>query len=61
MLKIFHCHWLNKEKYNLGKLNITRLWVLVAIYAKEYKSFGLSYNLPELKKRKQDRVWSSRL
>ena len=28
---------MNKDKHNLGKLNLTRLWVLVKIYAKEYK------------------------
>ena len=51
MIKILHCHWLNKNKYNLGKLNLTRLWVLVTIYAKEYKAFCPSYNLPKVKKK----------
>ena len=39
--KYFECHWLNKDKYNFGKLNITRLWVLITIYAKEYKALVL--------------------
>ena len=52
MIKIFHCHWLDKEKYNFCKLNLTTLWVLVTIYVKEYKTFGSSYNLPKLKKDK---------
>ena len=49
MIKILHCHWLNKDKYNLGKLNLTRLWVLVTIYVKEYKAFVPSYNLQKNK------------
>ena len=40
-LEYFECHWLNKEKYNFGKLNLTRLWVLVTIYATEYKALVL--------------------
>ena len=50
--KMLHCHQLNKEQYNFGKLNLTMLWALVTIYAKEYKAFGPSYNLPKLKKNK---------
>ena len=53
MIKILHCHWLNKDKYNLGKLNFTMLWVLVTIYVKEYKAFVPSYNLPKIKKKKK--------
>ena len=34
MIEIVHYHWLNKEKYNFGKSNLTRLWVLVTIYPK---------------------------
>ena len=37
MIKMLHCHWLNNDKYNLGKLNLTRLWVLVTIYPKKKK------------------------
>ena len=51
MIKILHCHWLNKNKYNHGKLKLTKLWVLVTIYAKEYKAFCPSYNLPNLKRK----------
>ena len=43
---------MNKEQYNFGKLNLTALWVLVTIYAKEYKAFGPNYNIPKLKKDK---------
>ena len=50
MIKILHCHWLNKDIYNLGKLNLTMLWVLLTIYVKEYKAFVPSYNLPKIKK-----------
>ena len=49
MIKILHCHWLNNDKYNLGKLTLTMLWVLVTIYVKEYKAFVPSYNLPKIK------------
>ena len=52
MIKILHCHWLNKDIYNLGKLNLTMLWVLLTIYVKEYKAFVPSYNLPKIKKNK---------
>ena len=52
MIKIFHCHLLNKDKYNIGKLNRTILWVLVIIYAKEYEAFVPSYNLQKIIKNK---------
>ena len=34
MTKMFHYHLLNKKKYKLDKLSITRLWVLVTNYQK---------------------------
>ena len=49
MIEILHCYWLNKDKYNIGKLNLTMLWVLVTIHVKEYKAFVPSYNLPKIK------------
>ena len=41
MIKILHCHWLNKDKYNLGKLNLTMLWVIVKIYPKLKERQGI--------------------
>ena len=41
MIEMFHCHWLNKNKYKLDKLNLTRLWVLVTIYQKNTWLFVL--------------------
>ena len=32
---------MNKDKYNFDKLYLTRFWVLVTIYAKEYKALVL--------------------
>ena len=51
MLKIFHCHRLNKEKYNLGKLNLTILWVLVTIYQKNTWIFVLVTIYPKIKRK----------
>ena len=43
MIEMLHCYWLNKNKYKLDRLNITRLWVLVTIYPKikERQCIGL--------------------
>ena len=38
---MLHCHWLNKNKYKLDKLNLTRLWVLFTIYQKNTWLFVL--------------------
>ena len=48
--KYFECHWLNKDKYNFGKLNLTRFWILVTIYAKGYKGLVLVTIYPSLNK-----------
>ena len=50
MIEIVHCHW-NKEKYNFGKLNLTRLWVLVTIYQKNTWLFVLVTIYPKIKRK----------
>ena len=60
MLKIFHCHWLNKEKYNLGKLNLPMLWVLVTIYQKNTWLFVLVTIYPKIKEKDKAQVYLSK-
>ena len=50
MVEIVHCHW-NKEKYNFGKLNLTRHWVLVTIYQKNAWLFVLVTIYPKIKRK----------
>ena len=50
MIEIVHCHW-NKEKYNFGKLNLKRLWVLVTIYQKNTWLFVLVTIYPKIKRK----------
>ena len=49
MTEMLHCHWLNKNKYKLDKLNLTRLWVLVTIYQKNTWLFVLVTIYPKIK------------
>ena len=55
MIEMLHCHWLNKNKYKLDKLNFTRIWVLVTIYQKNTCLFCPSYNLPKNKRKTRHR------
>ena len=48
MFKILHCHWLNKEKYNFGKLTLQGFGPSYNL-CKRIQIFGSSYNLPKLK------------
>ena len=49
MTEMLHCHWLNKNKYKLDKLNLTRIWVLVTIYQKNTWLFVLVTIYPKIK------------
>ena len=51
MIEMLHCHWLNKNKYKLDKLNLTRLWVLVTIYQKNTWLFVLVTIYPKIKRK----------
>ena len=51
MIEMLHCHWLNKNKYKLEKLNLTRLWVLVTIYQKNTWLFVLVTIYPKIKRK----------
>ena len=48
-IEMLHFHWLNKNKYKLDKLNLTRLWVLVTIYQKNTWLFVLVTIYPKIK------------
>jgi len=47
MIEMLHCHWLNKYKYKLDKLNLTRLWVLVTIYPKNKRKTKHRFTYPK--------------
>ena len=51
MIEMLHCHWLNKNKYKIDKLNLTRLWVLVTIYQKNTWLFVLVTIYPKIKRK----------
>ena len=51
MIEMLHCYWLNKSKYKLDKLNLTRLWVLVTFYQKNTWLFVLVTIYPKIKER----------
>ena len=55
MIKILHCHRLNRNKYNLNKLNLTRLWVLVTIYQENTCLFVLGTIYPKIKRKTRHR------
>ena len=55
LIKILHCHWLNRNRYNLDKLNLTRLWVLVTIYQKNTWLFVIVTIYPKIKRKTRHR------
>ena len=48
-------NWLNRNKYSLGKLNLTKLWVLVTIYQKNTWLFVLVTIYSKIKRKTKHR------
>ena len=51
MIKMLHCNWLNRNKYKLDKMNLTRLWVLITIYQKNTWLFFIVTIYPKIKRK----------